>query len=66
MAAVARPRRAVLNVYKLGTSLQWDLNSDMVKGYVVKADKQELRPFEIDPTSRSRVELADELWATMV
>ena len=55
----------MLNVYKLGTNLQWDVNTDMVKGYVVNAEKQELRPFEIDPASKSRVELADELWATM-
>ena len=49
----------------MGTSLKWDFSSDKVKGYVVKADLQELRPFEIDPAGRSQVEVADELWATM-
>lgn len=49
----------------MGTSLKWDFNSDKVKGYVVKPDRQELRPFEIDPALMPRVDLADELWATM-
>lgn len=49
--------------------LTWDLNSPMVKGYFVQVDgdgrPQEFQPFEVDPTHKSRVELADELWAAM-
>lgn len=65
VAAAARLCRLKINLYKMGTSLEWDFNTDMVKGYVIKADKQELRPFEIDPACKSRVQLADELWSTM-
>ena len=38
----------------MGTSLEWDFHSDLVKGYVIKADKQELRPFEINPATKSQ------------
>jgi hypothetical protein len=53
------------NLYEMATSLKWDFNSDKIAGYVVKADIQELRPFEIDPAAKSRVQIADELWSTM-
>jgi hypothetical protein len=53
------------NLYEMATNLKWDFNSDKIAGYVVKADIQELRPFEIDPAAKSRVQIADELWSTM-
>jgi hypothetical protein len=58
-------RRMKKNLYEMATNLKWDFNSDKIAGYVVKADIQELRPFEIDPAAKSRVQIADELWSTM-
>jgi len=56
--------RRHLQLYRLLTSLTWDVAAPVrAKGHVVDALAGDVRPFDLDPTALSRVELADALWA---
>ena len=59
-----RARRNHVALYPLLTQLRWDLAAPpgRVKGHVVDAHAGDVRPFDLDATALTPVQLSDRLW----
>jgi hypothetical protein len=57
-------RRSHVALYPLLTQLRWDLAAPpgRVKGHVVDARAGDVRPFDLDESALTPVELSDRLW----
>jgi len=61
--AVEVPRaRHTISLYANISSIRWDFNSPLVKGFVTSAEGAGIKAFEMDPVQTSSFEMTNRLW----
>jgi len=58
--------KTLINLYQNITNIKWDYDSELlVKGSIILPKKNDIRPFELDPSKQSDFKITNYLWELM-
>jgi hypothetical protein len=57
--------RHTISLYANISSIRWDFNSSLVKGFITSAEGAGIKAFEMDPAHTSSMEMTNRLWDMM-
>jgi len=56
----------LINLYQNITNIKWDYDEEtLVKGTIILPTKDDIRPFELDPSKQSDFKITNYLWDLM-
>ena len=57
--------RHTISLFANISSIRWDYNSKLVKGFITSTDGAGMKAFEVDPEQYSRFDITNHLWTLM-